>query len=262
MPVDDPAPLFRLFWENSSLNRARTPGFASRLEADARRVSWKPQLFFPGADVALARPKDKVFRIQSQRESIRQFGEKPLSPRQLGSLFAAFAARPGNKRLLPSGGGKYPVETFALLFSVAGYPTPTVVYYNADNHSLSRVGPCPPFGEMAMDLGILPTPHNPSTPAACFLFIIFPTRSTLKYGERGARFALMEVGHYAQNLGLRLAQERLAGYELGGVREARVANLLGLESADALIALGYAVGSVLHLDLETRVGLDQRDEAW
>jgi SagB-type dehydrogenase family enzyme len=216
------------------------------LDADARRVGWKPQLFFPGADLALAKPKDKVFRIQSQRESIRQFGQKPLSPRQLGSLFAAFAARPGNKRLLPSGGGKYPVETFALLFSVAGYATPTVVYYNADNHSLSRVGPCPPFDELAMDLGILSTPatpDNPSTPAACFLFVIFPTRSTLKYGERGARFALMEVGHYAQNLGLRLAQERLAGYELGGVREARMAKLLGLEGADALIALGYAVGS-------------------
>jgi SagB-type dehydrogenase family enzyme len=243
MTNDDPAPLFRLFWENSSLNRARTPGFAASLEADARRVRWQSQLFYGGADRRLPTPKDKLFRIQSQRASDRRFSGRPLSSRQLGSLFAGFDARPDGRRLLPSGGGKYPVETFALLFSVAGHDTPTAVYYNADNHSLSPVGPCPPFNEIAMELGILPAPGDACAPAACFLFVVFPTRSTLKYGERGGRFALIEVGHYAQNLGLRLAHEGLAGYELGGVREARMARILGLEAADAMVMLGYAVGS-------------------
>jgi hypothetical protein len=63
-----------------------------------------------------------------------------------------------------------------------------------------------------------------------------------KYGERGGRFVLMEVGHYAQRLSLRIAQERLAGYELRGLKDERVKRLLGLEATEAMVALGYLVG--------------------
>lgn len=236
----DDAPLFRLFWENSSLNARRAPGFAEQLLADGRRAPRVPRLFHASADVPLARPGDALFRAQARRASERRFAQRPLGRRQLGSLFSAFAAHDDGRRLLPSAGGKFPVEVFALLFSAEGELDRSIVYYNCDRHSLSVAGPCPPFERVAEDLGI--PPGEGAAPAACFLFTVFPRRTIEKYGERGGRFALIEVGHYAQNLGLRLAEEGLAGYELGGVREEPMRRLLGLASADAMVALGHAAG--------------------
>lgn len=235
----DDAPLFRLFWENSSLNARRGPAFAEQLLADARRARHAPRLTLPGADVPLPRPQDALFRTQALRASERRFGPRPLALAQLGSLFAAFAARGEGLRLLPSAGGKFPVEVFALLFAAEALGG-AVVHYDCERHSLTRAGACPPFEAVAEDLGI--SPGEAARPAACFLFAVFPRRATGKYGERGGRFALIEVGHYAQSLGLRVAQEGLAGYELGGVREEAMKRRLGLESTDAMVALGYAVG--------------------
>jgi SagB-type dehydrogenase family enzyme len=236
----DDAPLFRLFWENSSLNARRAPAFAEQLLAFGRRAAAVPQLLHGAADVPLATPDDALFRTQARRASARRFAARPLSRTQLGRLFSAFAGHADGRRLLPSAGGRFPVEVFALLFSAEGDLDRSVVYYNCDRHSLSVAGACPPFESLADDLGIFR--GEGAAPAACFLFTVIPRRTVEKYGERGGRFALIEVGHYAQNLGLRLAEDGLAGYELGGVREEPMRRLLGLGATDAMVALGHAVG--------------------
>jgi SagB-type dehydrogenase family enzyme len=79
-------------------------------------------------------------------------------------------------------------------------------------------------------------------PHVVVVFVLFPERITAKYGERGGRFALIEVGHAAQNLALRLARAGMAGCELGGLLDEHVKALLRLERTSAQIALGYACG--------------------
>lgn len=49
-----------------------------------------------------------------------------------------------------------------------------------------------------------------------------------KYGARGSRFALQQVGHAAQNLGLRLAADGLTGYVLGAALDHAELDLLGV----------------------------------
>ncbi len=68
-------------------------------------------------------------------------------------------------------------------------------HYNADNHSLSVVGP---LGESYADT--LSLDGFEGVPQLIVVFVLFPDRMTEKYGERGGRFALIEVGHAAQNL--------------------------------------------------------------
>lgn len=249
-PADgDPAPLFRLFWENSTLDARRAPAFAEQIDEDARRSAFVPQLHFPWTGPPLPRPDDDLHRLEARRASRREFASRPLSQRQLGSLLSGFAAHGGDaggRRLLPSAGGKYPVEVFALLFSGEGDLDRSIAYYECERHALARLGPCPPFAALAEDLGVRALTGAP--PSACIVFTIIPSRSVRKYGERGGRFALMEVGHYAQSLALRLEQEQLAGYELGGLRDEPVRRLLGLEGTEAMVALGYLVGAPAHTD--------------
>ena len=61
-------------------------------------------------------------------------------------------------------------------------------------------------------------------------------------GPRGGRFALIEVGHAAHSLALRLTREKLAGFEMGGLLDREILRLLGLRDRPARVALGYACG--------------------
>ncbi len=63
-----------------------------------------------------------------------------------------------------------------------------------------------------------------------------------KYGCRGERFALIEIGHAAQNLALPVTAERLAGCEIGGTVDSQLRSLLDLGDARARVGLAYACG--------------------
>jgi len=80
------------------------------------------------------------------------------------------------------------------------------------------------------------------SPAAVIVLVGFPSRTTEKYGERGARFMLMEGGICMQNLSLRAAESGLAGVLLGGLHDEAIKTYLHLEDTEALILGGYACG--------------------
>jgi nitroreductase len=115
----------------------------------------------------------------------------------------------------------------------------TATYYNHDNHSLSVVGPLPGWNELAAGVNL---EVAAGVPQVVVVFVVFPERATAKYGERGGRFALIEVGHAAQNLALRLVAEGMVGCEAGGLLDEEIKRLLRLERTGAQIALGYACG--------------------
>jgi len=113
------------------------------------------------------------------------------------------------------------------------------VYYSPRHHALSAVGPCGCWEDLSGYTGLL----LEGSPSALFVFAAFPSRTTEKYGERGGRFVMIEAGHYLQQLGLRVAVERLRGVEAGGMYDDFFRQALGLEDTDAMITLGMAVGN-------------------
>ena len=232
------APLFELFWENGKLNDYTAQHLGTRVEKDARTASDPPWLEYHGIDVNLPMPTDHHAKLLSARKSERVFSDRPVSVKQLGSLFAGFRAESATHRALASGGGKYPVEVFALAFNVEGIPEPTAVYYHPLRHGLSLIGPCPPWETCRRTLGS----GLEGMPALVVVFCIFPDRSTRKYGERGGRFALMETGMYAQALASRLAQEKLVGVPYAAFHDEELANWLGLSDTQAQVALANACG--------------------
>ena len=234
------ATLFSLFWENSKINSRTVLKLAKNLEEDARATKNIPQLFYPTEDLILTKPKDKIARLMTKRRSVRTFTEVPLSERQLGSLFHVFAQKGPTSRLLPSAGGKYPIEVFAFLLRVKGKFNKKIVYYNPDTHSLSVIADSPSWGKVSESFGL----ELKGKPAIVFIFAAIPERTIDKYGERGGRFILLETGHYAQNLALRVASEKLGGVISGALHDDAMKQLLGLEHTNALITLGYACGCV------------------
>jgi SagB-type dehydrogenase family enzyme len=195
-------------------------------------------LTYPGEDMELAVPRDRLMRRMQQRRSERAFSPGHLTKRQLGSLFAAFGRGAEGGRVFPSAGGLYPVEVFCLAMEVEDGLGGKIVCYNPDTHSLSVVGECPSWEECT---GSLNHPFE-SRPQVVFVFVLMLDEMLAKYGPRAGRFGLIEVGHAAHSLALRLTEEKLAGFELGGLLDREVLQLLNLQNRSAKVALGYACG--------------------
>jgi SagB-type dehydrogenase family enzyme len=236
---DSYAELFELFWENSKFSEATIGEFQKRIEEYSGLDHEPPGLQFPAADFMLPMPNDELMKQMRRRASSRKFSDRPLTKNQLGSLLAAVGTNSFGGRTFPSGGATYCVEVFVLLDNYDGELNRQACYYNFDNHSLTPVGPIPGWEDYAEMINI---DLSGTTPSALFVFAVFPERATIKYGERGGRFALIEAGQAAQNLALRLVQEKMAGVEVGGLLDNRVRELIGLQDTSAGIALGFAVG--------------------
>ena len=233
------AELYELFWCNSALSRATIAAWGAAMEDYAGADAPPASLRYPGPDLPLHHPSDRKLGELRARRSERRFSERALSAKQLGAVLAAFAAFDGERRTYGSAGGTYPLEIFCLLNNVAGPAGGHVAYYNADNHSLTAVRPLAPWAQYA---GAVNLDCGDTVPQLVVVFALMAERVTAKYGERGGRFALMDVGAAAQTLALRLAAEGLAGCACGGLLDGEIKRLLGLEATSAQIALGYACG--------------------
>jgi SagB-type dehydrogenase family enzyme len=232
--------LSELFWENSALSDATIAAWGAAMDDYAAAADAPPPaLRYPGPDLPLHHPSDRGLGELRRRRSTRRFSDRPLSAKQLGAVLAAFASFDGGRRAYGSAGGTYPLEVFCLLNNVAGDAGGQVAYYNADNHSLTAVRPLAPWHDYA---GAVNLDCGDSVPQLLVVFVLMPERVTEKYGERGGRFALMDVGAAAQTLALRLAGEGLAGCACGGLLDRAIKSLLGLDGTSAQIALGYACG--------------------
>jgi SagB-type dehydrogenase family enzyme len=231
--------LFALFWENSKFTAANIGEFQRRIETYSGTEHDLAALQYPHQDVVLPTPRDKQYKQMLRRHSSRRFSTKPLSDGQLGSLLSAFHRSETGGRTYASAGATYPLEIFCLINNHEGELKRKVAYYNVDNHSLSVIGDLPAWDDYKDWLNI---DTEETIPQVVFIFTLFADRALMKYGERGGRFALIEVGEALQSLSLRLVEEKLAGCATGGLLDDRIKSLLGLEGSEALMALGFVCG--------------------
>jgi hypothetical protein len=239
VPEDRPAPTFELFWESSTLEAATLARFAARLEAFSPLRSPVGPLSTPGPTYELAGSRDRSQRLLEDRRSERRFGARPLGARQLGALLAAVGERRRGGRVVPAAGGLNAVVTYVLAARVEAPFGGAAWRHEPDGHRLALVGPLPP----AVELRRLFTLDCEGDPQAVVVFALAWDEVLARYGERGGRFALVEVGHAAAAVGLRLAPLGLVGYELGGTLDSEVEALLRIGPGRARVALAYAVGA-------------------
>ena len=77
---------------------------------------------------------------------------------------------------------------------------------------------------------------------AMIIGAMFTDRVTAKYGERGARFALLEAGALLQQLSLSVADQKMSGVAIGGLMDAYWCDKLQLAQYQAKLAFGHLMG--------------------
>ena len=232
------------FWLASELSPATGPGFGVRIGEFAPESTSHSRFSFAASGRPLPSRPDPLDRLLAARHSAREFGAGLLSAASLGAIFSAFRDPPGaagqpRRRAWPSAGGLYPLELFGLLLAVDHELGGKAVHYECDTHELTPIARSPPWPELSSSLAadvILGQPH------VVVLFVLGTEVAERKYGPRAGRFALIEVGHAAQNLALRLASSGLIGCELGGSQDRAILTMLGLGDTSARVALAYACG--------------------
>lgn len=226
------------FWEASSLDELTRAEFGNRVltfEAGERGV---PP--FTGATplAPLRRVNDRFQRQLAARESGRRFSTAAMTAKQFERILAAVGRDESGRRLVPSAGGLEAVHTFGLASRVDGPAAGQLFRYDDTSHAIQPFGAVPQPTEVRRLFQL----DCDGDPQLVLLFVAERSATMRKYGARGLRFLVQEAGHAAQNVGLRLAHDGLAGYVLGGALDREILALFGLHHVDAILIAAVACG--------------------
>ncbi len=233
------------FWDASRLTQLTVDQFVTR------SATWEepePSIsVFDQAASELDLPPidDKLQDLFASRVSSRRFTDEPIPTTAVAEVLAATGPAGDGRPVIPSAGGLDPLGVFALVLRgetpLDGY----VVHYRHREHRVAIIGEVPDE-ERCRRLFSL---DCDGSPAMLLAFAVDPGTTLSKYGERGGRFLLQQVGHAMQNVGLRLAESqrrrrgtKLHGYIVGGVLD-EVADHLRLGHTRAEVVGAYAIGT-------------------
>lgn len=226
------------FWEASALDRLRAPALAARVAAWEGGPQGVPAVVGAAPLVPLRPVRDRLQRFLAARRSGRTFAGPPLRHRDVERLLAAVGPAADGRRTVPEAGGIDAVHAYAVLSRARGPLAGAVVRYDHRAHAAQVVGPAPDDERLRTVFGI----EGATLPQAVVVLVVDVAAVTRKYGARGSRFALQQVGHAAQNLGLRLAADGLTGYLLGAALDHEVLDLLGVAHLDLRYGGALACG--------------------
>ncbi len=131
------------------------------------------------------------------RRTVRSFAKRPLSLDEFSQLlWSAYGVTGGFKRTVPSAGALYPMDIYAAVGLVNDVKA-GIYHYIPEEHGISLILKGDMRGKIAeaslFQMWMADAP-------VLFIITVEYHRITIKYGERGIRYALMEAGHIAQNL--------------------------------------------------------------
>jgi SagB-type dehydrogenase family enzyme len=216
-----------------------------REQIEAYEYDWSrlTRRTYPGHPrVTLPSPRARLWgsldKVMQRRRSRRDLGPAlPEAPKLARMLkFSHGLTGDGGAGPVPSAGGLQALELYLVVFS-NGWLAAGVYHYDRDGHHLSRL--VEGAGrENWVDL----VPSLRDAPQAPLLFVLVGNQARVseKYGDRAARFLLLEAGHLMQNLMLQAQSVDLSVLPCGAVLEAAVAQALKLPREDAVLYVAAA----------------------
>jgi SagB-type dehydrogenase family enzyme len=181
-------------------------------------------------------------QAQSQRRSVRSFSEEPVELPAIARLLTAAQGITGDAphlRAIPSAGALHPLELVLVAGEVRGLPA-GVYHYRAKHGDLELIT----AGDRRQELqrAALAQAWVGDAPA-CLVVTAQYERTTGKYGRRGERYVLMEVGHATQNMVLAATSMGLGTVPVGAFEDDEVKRLLGIPWEPLMIVpVGHPVG--------------------
>ena len=153
-----------------------------------------------------------------RRRSVRDFLDTPLTQEQIAQL--AWAAQgvtdPRGFRTAPSAGALYPIELYVVTAEGVFRYLPRARAFQSLNLGDTR---------QALADAALHQTWVAKAPAT-FVVCAVHERTMKKYGERGVRYATIEVGHVCQNLSLQAVALGLGSVSIGAFQDDDVRRLI------------------------------------
>lgn len=206
----------------------------------------RSRLVLPRPDLArLAATDPSLAEVMERRRSIREHGAAAITIEQLAELlFRVLAVRPDpaggpGRHTYPSGGGRYPLETFVLVARCDSLAS-GLYHYEPDNHALAALAVAP---EALAELAGQYRPHVGDDPQVILLFGLVMSRVASHYGSIAYALALKEVGVVFEALYLAATAMGLAPCALGTGPVAQLLESLGLGLLELAPVGEFVVGS-------------------
>ncbi|MDH4222474.1 MAG: SagB/ThcOx family dehydrogenase [candidate division Zixibacteria bacterium] len=176
--------------------------------------------------------KTSVEEALAKRRSIRDYKDEPLKLEELSQLLwsAQGITSDWGGRTAPSAGAKYPLEIFAVVGKVEKLD-PGIYRYIPQGHSLIKVKD--EDRRNALSSASLDQSPVKEAPVVIVVTAIYK-RTMQKYGERGIRYAHIEVGHACQNIYLQAESLNLGTVEIGAFEDEEVKKVLNLRDEEPL----------------------------
>ena len=165
-----------------------------------------------------------------RRRSIRSFTREPLTLQEISQLLWAAQGftDPRGYKTAPSAGALYPLETYVIAGNVQDL-SPGVYRYEPKEHQLLRVMDGDLRGELA-DAALGQSFIKDGSIVIVFTAVY--ERTTGKYGERGIRYAHIEVGHAGQNVYLQAVSLDLGTVAVGAFSDSEVKKVMGMKNGE------------------------------
>jgi len=206
----------------------------------------KPQ--FKEAAMKLRPPKtDGTVSVEwaiKQRRTIRSFSPETLNLNQLSQLLWSAQGNTENggfKRAAPSAGALYPMDVYAVVGrSSVEQIEAGVHHYEPNGHALSYITKKDVRDRVAKaslsQMWMARAPLN-------IVITAEYSRITVKYKERGIRYAMIEAGHIAQNLFLQAEAMGLKAAIVGAFHDNELIDILKIPRSHEpllIMPIGYA----------------------
>lgn len=135
-------------------------------------------------------------------------------------------------RTVPSGGKRYPLETYVFLFKSIDECHPGVYHYGIKNHQLEPVV-VESFSKNDI-VSIIPQKSLHNAIGMICITSIFD-RSVRKYGSMAYRLILLEAGHVGQNLLLAGTERGINISPIAGTDVVAIESRIGLSKAERVV---------------------------
>ena len=143
------------------------------------------------------------------------------------------------RRAQASGGARFPIEVYPIVFRSSGELPAGLYHYNVKEHKLGVLLE-QEFEDRDIDK-LFTYPWVKDAAIGIVMTAVF-WRNQNKYGERGYRYVLIEAGHIGQNMYLVSEALGLKCCALGGTRDENLETLIDIDGETESVVYGLALG--------------------